>query len=1457
MRPRESKAALYISLLAISLAFSCWCANAQTTSNPARITQAIDEKNLVTLKGNVHPLARPEFDQGPVADAQPMKRILLLLQRSPDQEAALPGLLDDQQSKSSPNYHAWLTPERFGQQFGPADADIQIVTQWLASYGFTNIKVGPGRTVMEFSGNVGQVRNAFHTEIHRYLIEGKNYTANASDPQIPAALVPVVAGIVSLHSFRPRPHVVSVGSFFRSKATGQVTAMGPVKPLFTAGSSFYPLAPADFATIYNTAPLINGSPKIDGTGQTIAIVGESDINVQDVVNFRNLFGLSQNFSSANVFVNGVDPGFNPSETESDLDVQWAGAVAPGATIDFVTSAPTETTSGVHLSAVYAVDNNLAGAISESFGQCEQQLGAAGNQFYNSLWEQAAAQGTTVILSAGDGGSAGCDNFDTQQTAKLGLAVSGFASTPFNVAVGGTDFDQFNNWSQYWNPTNDPVTQASAKGYIPEIPWNDSCAQIAITGCGASAPQGSLNIVAGSGGPSAIYSKPAWQAVTGVPNDGRRDLPDVSLFASNGFTGSIYIICQADVVNPPNPTCNLSDLGFSYQGVGGTSASAPAFAGIMALVNQKQSTQANPSPRQGVANYVLYALANKSGASCPSGVGEASACIFNDITKGNSDLPTGLPGVGTNSVPCTGGTPNCNVTSAASNGVLITPTSSTTEAWTVGTGYDMATGLGSVNAQNLVNNWSASFSPSLTTLSANVNGKAVNSISGITHGTPVSVSSSVAAGAGASGTPTGQVALLATPNPTPGNPSASLGIEALSLVSGTATSSSVVLPGGSYNLSAHYQGDASFGPSDSSPAIPVSITAEASKTLISIPVFNQSTGQETGNTPMSVVYGSPYLARIDVGNASASLIFPPQPVCTLPDCPTGTITLTDSYNGAAPAPLDGGTFPLNSAGFTEDLAVKLPGGSHVLSASYGGDNSFNASSNTYALTVTPAPTTMVAGNPPLPPQAVTPFGFNTILTTQSSGAMPSCNVTLFDGATQLPGPVQCGGFAGGATSSASLQPFFTINQAAAGTHTYNVKFTGDANYAPSNTFSMTTRVYDGTTTTVTVIPGTIQYGSSVTLTAVVDSTVSQGPPIGQNVVFNFGYPGNNPVSGTVSYTPFTDSSGNLALRASISTVPQDSGFYTATFSGDTNYAQSSSFPANLTVNIPDFSLSANLPTPSITAGNSANATITVTPLSNSASPVSLVCPPLNLLGQTQPQGISCNFSPSTVNLSNGNPQVSTLTISTLAPSSSNSTSFAPPQAPPLYIPPHPNWTLPISSVLILLIALLLPTRLRRNRVVTCASLACCLSLLSGFVGCGGGSTGGTGGGGGGGPVPTSITLTTSSVKVPSNPTSGGSVNLTANITSSNTPGGTVTFTVDGNSGWFATPTTVVAGVAQVQLTNLSVGIHTVSAQYSGDENNLGSQTKGSLNIAVTGQTGVTIQANTGGLSHMVAINFNLQ
>jgi Tectonin domain/Pro-kumamolisin, activation domain len=661
--------------------FSCLSAAAQVTP---RITQPVDAGSLVTLSGHTHPLARPDYDRGAAPESLPMQRILLVLQRAPEQETALRQLLDDQQNKSSPNYHAWLTPEQFGQRFGPADADVQAVTGWLTSQGFQVDRVAAGQTVIEFSGTAALVHRALHTEIHKFVVNGEEHWANVSDPQIPAALAPVVAGIASLNNFPRKPLYRRAGTFARSKATGEV------RPLFTftppGQSTMYALGPTDFAIIYNVPS------NVDGTGQTIAVVAQSNIHLSDVTDFRQIFGLPPN--NPNIILNGPDPGVvSPDEGEAVLDAEWSGAVAKNATIDLVVSESTLSSAGVDLSAAYIVDNNIAPIASDSYGDCESDLGAGGSSFYNSLWQQAAAQGITVLVAAGDNGSAACDGAAGERAASFGLAVNGIASTPFNVALGGTDFDDASNPTTYWNATNSPTTQASAKSYIPETTWNNSCAASgSLTGCVPPLASDGSDLAAGGGGPSGEYAKPAWQTGTGVPSDGARDVPDVSLFAGNGNNGSFYVVCQADANTGGNTSsCDLNSPYLDFQGVGGTSVSAQAFASIMALVDQRTGG------RQGNANYVLYELGALNGASCastPAAVGNSS-CIFYDTITGN------------NSVACTGGSPNCSNTNPAFNqfGILVNPANTSVPAWTTSAGYDLATGLGSVNVANLVNNFS--------------------------------------------------------------------------------------------------------------------------------------------------------------------------------------------------------------------------------------------------------------------------------------------------------------------------------------------------------------------------------------------------------------------------------------------------------------------------------------------------------------------------------------------------------------------------------------------------------------------------------------------------------------------------------------------------------------------------------------------------------------------------------
>ena len=387
-------------LLACCLLLIPLAAWPQTASPQSRIVDRVNESALVTLRGNTHPLAQPQFDQGAAPPDLPMARMLLVLKRSDAQESALQTLLDDQQDRNSPSYHQWLTPDAFGQQFGPSDQDVQTVAAWLRSHGFQIGVIGRGRTVIEFSGTAAQVQQAFHTEIHKYSVNGEDHWANAGDPQIPAALAPVVMGVASLHNYRHRPMHYVFGATSKSGTIEGLKAPG--SQFTTADSNLCPglgncyfLGPYDFATIYNVLPLWTASPGIDGTGQSIAIADESNINLQDVRDFRNLFGLPAN--DPQIFLDGPDPGLvtDGTETEALIDVEWAGAVAKGATIKLVVSPPTNSTQGADLAALYAIENNLAPVLSESFGTCELFLGTAGNAFQDAIREQAAAQGTSL------------------------------------------------------------------------------------------------------------------------------------------------------------------------------------------------------------------------------------------------------------------------------------------------------------------------------------------------------------------------------------------------------------------------------------------------------------------------------------------------------------------------------------------------------------------------------------------------------------------------------------------------------------------------------------------------------------------------------------------------------------------------------------------------------------------------------------------------------------------------------------------------------------------------------------------------------------------------------------------------------------------------------------------------------------------------------------------------------
>ncbi len=566
----------------------------------------------------------------------------------------------------SANYHKWLTPEQYADQFGLSTADIQRAARWLRQQGFSNVIPARSRTLITFSGSAAQVESAFHTSIHQYVVNGNTHYANTSEPSLPGSFRGVVLGITGLNDFRPRPRVI----------------VKHVHPNFTSeisGKHF--LAPDDFATIYDIQGLYGSG--ITGAGQSIAIVGQSDLsrdtnhgNEYDVMTFRNISNLPQVSLRVILVPGDQDPGIVKGDVdEANLDVEWAGAVAKNAGLIYVNSQ-----NALFNALQYAVDQNLAPVISVSYGLCEAQLSSSDINTLSTLTQQANAQGQTIVASSGDSGPADCDYSadpnNPVKSATHGYAVDMPASLPYVTGMGGNEFSEGDDTgaTQYWSGTNNG-NNGSALSYIPEMVWNDT------------ATGGFL--AASGGGVSKVFSKPSWQTGAGVPADGQRDVPDLALNASADHDG--YLICsQSSCVTGYRKSDQTLTI------IGGTSAAAPTFAGIMALIAQKTNDP------QGNVNQYLYSLA----ASAPT--------AFHDITTGN------------NMVPCTAGSTDC-----PASGMI---------GYSAGPGYDVTTGLGSVDAAALVAAWNGPTNPDFQVAAQS------QSLS-ITRGTPVTDTLTIAGLAG--------------------------------------------------------------------------------------------------------------------------------------------------------------------------------------------------------------------------------------------------------------------------------------------------------------------------------------------------------------------------------------------------------------------------------------------------------------------------------------------------------------------------------------------------------------------------------------------------------------------------------------------------------------------------------------------------------------------------------------
>jgi hypothetical protein len=1208
---------------------------AQKVVPTARLVNSIDETQLVTLKGTVHPLANARNDRGAAPDDLQLDRLHLVLKRSDSQEASLRQLISDMHTPGTASYHQWLTPDQFGAQFGPSDQDIATVTSWLSSHGFNVTKVLPGKQAVEFSGNAAQMRTAFHTQIHQYSINGQTHYANTTDPQIPAALAPVVGGFASLNNFRIKSQSHYLGSATYDPKTDKATPQWTIGPGTPAENDNFVLAPADFAVQYDLGPLYTAG--VTGTGQTIAIINDSNVNMDLVNQFRSIFLPGYPANPPQVIIDGNDPGVdginnpdgaNGDSSEAYIDVEWSGAVAPSATIDLVVAADTALENGLYLAMEHAVYSNVAPVMSLSFGACEASVGSY-NAYFNQLWEEAAAQGITVMVSTGDSGSAGCDR--GTDYAVGGQTVSGFASTPYNVAVGGTDF-YYSSYNQgtpaintqlatYWNTTASNTTPAaSIKGVIPEQPWNDSQFGLNLFSTYVDSSGTATNIAGGSGGSSAIYTtKPSWQTGFG---DSVRDLPDVSLFAANGANDSYYPVCANDGDCQTPSSGNIMQI----SGYGGTSVSSPAFAGIMALVNQKYGPQ-------GQADYVLYPLFKQYPAA------------FHDVT------------VGTNSVPCEYSptkSPSC-IAAPSGLGYTITDPSYGTAVegeigntttlvpdYNAGIGYDEASGLGTVDANVMVGDWNKiTFAKSTTTLTP--------SLTSFTHGTSITVGGAVTG----SGTPTGNVALMTNSleenqqgqglapvlNGFDYLAGGAFGTSTFPLSGGVFSGSVSTLPGGTYKIWGSYSGDGVNALSTSTP-VQITVAPEASGVFLQAvtPSGTISGGQTISG---AIDYGTQFELSAQIAPSSQLSTFETcTTTCPVFTLPTGTVIFKDTNSGSGLPE----TAVVNAEGDAE-FNAPFSVGSHTLTAVYSGDSSYNTSTSP-AITFTvgqDTPAILIGGANQTSATNVFQFlggtGQPTVLNVivenyaqynSGSGvsvAPPTGTVTATG--TLPSGMNSSTTLVAGVDPSDSAQAgigTFTI-PASASTGSYNITFTynGDTNYAQIGGLATVQIVGQSglTSTTTATMSGSISPNSTITITGSVTGQSGHPAPTGGVGLFASGNYGNlysiTPGSGDVSTFSFTVDSRSLF---------QGANFVTIQYIGDATYNWSAVTLGNgtpISNPLSDFTLVPNTTNVPVIAGSNGTDTINLASVNGFSGTVALTCKATGVTCSIANQGLSAGGS----------------------------------------------------------------------------------------------------------------------------------------------------------------------------------------------------------------------------------------
>ncbi|WP_263385359.1 Ig-like domain repeat protein [Granulicella arctica] len=836
-----------------------------------RVTVAPKANAITRLAGHLPSWATAAIanDAGPVPTAAPL-RLTFVLSRSAERQAAFTQLLADQQNPASPSFHHWLTPQQIGDQYGPTQHDVDSLAAWLTSQSFTIVETAPSRTFITIASTAGTVATALGTGFRYVNLPEPNYqdaalqlkphlTATAA-PAIPTAFAALVTAIDGLSDIPAYPML--------HMDTTQ-TQPGPGDPpQLNSNSGSHYVTPADFAILYDLNPIYSASPALTGTGQKVAIIGRSQINPIDISAYQAIAGQPTKQPNLVVPPNGADPGQTGTgdQGEATLDVQRVLGTAPAAQADLVVSSTA--TGGILTAMQYNVQTLLDPVMTISFGSCEALVSASTIASYDALFSQAAAEGISVFVSSGDAGAAACDTHGAAPPAAQFLSTNYLCSSGYVTCVGGTEFADFTSPATYWSATNG-TGHVSVLSYIPEGAWNDPT----VTDSSGNV----TTYISSTGGGASIYTpKPAFQTGVGVPNDGARDTPDISFSAARH---DYYFGCYA----LSGASCVPSNTGsYSFTGFAGTSASAPSMAAIAALLDQKLGGP------QGTVNSLLYRLASSTPAA------------FHDTTTASSGVAN-----------CTLATPSmCNNSTPS-------PTALTggQAGYALTTGYDQATGLGSLDVANFISAATKATSAASTTLTLSEMSATINP--GQSDTFTATLTSSTA------GSPTGTVQFYANTTPL-SNP--------VTINGGLAVLTTQLTAAGGFTITAVYSGDGNFAPS-TAPGIPLTVTGQISITRI-------------GTTSNSILVNGADTFTATVSSAGSATA-----------TPTGLIEFVQSGSLVATVPLVNGQASTSSISFP--TAGTIP-----VYAFYRGDTTYGSSSSTVLnIAVTaPAPTYQLSASP---------------------------------------------------------------------------------------------------------------------------------------------------------------------------------------------------------------------------------------------------------------------------------------------------------------------------------------------------------------------------------------------------------------------------------------------------------------------------------------------------------------